>query len=190
VAVLGAALAFAVAIGLGAAVSCELVLGDLPPVRASADGGGAGGTSTTASTTGTGTGTGTTGTTATSTGGTGGACCDCDDDGYRSEALCAANDCDDHDARVHPGQTMYFATPSDNPNVGFDYDCSGTPDPEYPNPLDCNALMGADCDAGVGFLNAVPPCGATGSWGSCISGSVPLTCQQHVIDSAMVSACH
>jgi hypothetical protein len=181
--------AFAVAVGLGAAGGCELVLGDLPPVRASADGGGASGTSSTStsSTSTTGTSTSTSGSTASSAGGTGGACCDCDDDGYRSEALCAANDCDDHDPLVHPGQMMYFDTPSKN--VGFDYDCSGAPEPQYPNAIKCSLLNG-DCDAGVGFLNTVPPCGVAGQWGSCVAGSLPLTCQDQVIESAMISACH
>ncbi len=64
---------------------------------------------------------------------------------------------------------MYFATPSANPNVGFDYDCSGTPDPEFPDPVDCGLVSGS-CDAGVGFLKMVPPCGAAGPWGSCHAG--------------------
>jgi hypothetical protein len=150
-----------VAVGLATAASCEWVLGDLPPVKQGPDGG---------------------------PGGTGGACCDCDGDTYRSKALCGADDCDDHDPLVHPGQTMYFATASPNPNVGFDYDCDGKPDPEFPNPINCAALNG-NCDAGVGFLGSVPPCGQTGSWGDCVPGSVPLTCTQHVIDSARVCRC-
>jgi hypothetical protein len=145
---------------LGAAASCELVLGDLPPVQGAFDGGAEEG-----------------------------GCCDCDGDGYASEALCAANDCDDHDPLVHPGQTTYFATASQNPNVGFDYDCSGAPDPEFPSPIDCSAIHDGNCDAGAGFLGSVPPCGATGAWGTCVSGSVPLSCTQHVIDANKVSRC-
>src|ERR1700679_3848387 len=106
---LGGGAALAAALGLAAAASCEIVLGDLPPV-ATADAGGAHDattttTSTSTQTTGTTTHstTSTTGTTSTSTStvtGTGGACCDCDGDQYRSEALCGADDCDDHDPLV------------------------------------------------------------------------------------------
>ena len=177
------------ALGLGAAASCEVVLGDLPPVREPPDGGGTGGAGSTRSGTSSTPSSTSSASSASSSGTGGGPCCDCDHDGYPSKALCGGDDCDDADPVVHPGQTMYFATPSPNPNVGFDYDCSGTPDPEYPSPLHCNALMGVNCDAGVGFLNAVPPCGATGSWGSCQSGTVPLTCVQHVIDPGKVSRC-
>jgi hypothetical protein len=82
---------------------------------------------------------------------------------------------------------MYFPTPSKN--VGFDYDCSGAPEPEYPNALKCSSILNGDCDAGVGFFNTVPACGATGSWGWCVPSTVPLTCQEQVVESMMVSAC-
>jgi hypothetical protein len=163
------------------------VLGDLPPVGVG-DGGATGGARGTTSGTTTSQATAVSASSTTSSGGTGGACCDCDHDGYLSKDLCGADDCDDHDALVHPGQTMYFATPSPNPNVGWDYDCSGTPDPEFPSPIDCGLVSGS-CDAGVGFLGSVPACGAAGPWGSCQPGSVPLTCQQHVIDSNKISRC-
>jgi hypothetical protein len=191
----------AATLGLAAAASCEIVLGDLPPVAATDAGGGhdASGTTTSTSTQTTGTTThsttsttSTTGTTSTSTStvtGTGGACCDCDGDEYRSEALCGADDCDDHDPLVHPGQTMYFATASPNPNVGFDYNCDGLPEPQFPNAIHCNLLTISNGDAGVGFLDTVPPCGMTGSWGNCVPSTI-LTCAENVIDSARVCACH
>jgi hypothetical protein len=215
---LAASVSLGLALGLTAA-SCELVLGDLPPVHDAGTGGrspgttgGSGGSRATASATATATSSG-------SGGGSGGAittsstsstvstsstassaatasasassssgCCDCDGDTYRSQALCGADDCDDHDPLVHPGQSMYFATPSPNPDVGWDYDCNGKPDPEFPTPVNCGLISGS-CDAGVGFLNSVPPCGDAGSWGSCVPGSLPLTCMSHVIDANKVARC-
>jgi hypothetical protein len=81
----------------------------------------------------------------------------------------------------------YFTMPS--PNVGFDYDCSGAPEPQYPTALKCGSIVSGDCDAGVGFFNSVPACGSMGSWGWCVAGSLPLTCQNQVVAS-MTSACH
>ncbi|MBK7585802.1 MAG: hypothetical protein IPI67_37150 [Myxococcales bacterium] len=49
--------------------------------------------------------------------------CDCDDDGAKSES-CAGTDCADDDPEVHPGQSAYMLTPSKNPKIGFDFDCS------------------------------------------------------------------
>jgi hypothetical protein len=178
-----------VAVSLATAASCEWVLGDLPPVDQGPDGGtGASGTasSTAASSTHAASGTAAS-STAASTGGTGGSCCDCDGDSYHSKALCGADDCDDHDPLVHPGQTTYFATPSQNPNVGWDYDCDGKLDQEFPNPINC-ALLAGNCDAGVGFFGSVPPCGQTGAWGNCVNSSA-VTCKQNVIDSARVCKC-
>jgi hypothetical protein len=193
------------AVGVGAAASCELALGDLPPVAAP-DGGGKGGSPGASVTVASSTSSGSGGASASSSsgraggasvssagsssGGTGG-CCDCDGDGYRSQALCGGDDCDDFNPLVHPGQTMYFAAPSGDPNVGFDYDCSGAPNPEFPTPVDCNLLLTGNCDAGVGFLNAVPPCGDAGEWGTCVPNPVlgPLACQSSVIDANRISLC-
>lgn len=95
---------------------------------------------------------------------------DTDHDGFGDEAHafvgCAkptptgwatnADDCDDHDARVHPGQTAYFGAPFTNANgeASFDYDCSGKEDPDPSKgaaPANCALLAVGSC-GGSGYL--------------------------------------
>jgi len=61
-------------------------------------------------------------------------------------------DCDDLDARAHPGQTAYYGTPMTGINPpSYDFNCDGTLQksvPEYP---------GMACE----FCSATPTCGAT-----------------------------
>jgi hypothetical protein len=66
-----------------------------------------------------------------------------------------AGDCNDEDARVHPGQVTYFGTPSHRSDaaVSFDYDCSGAEEGD-PNllvaPKNCGLLSLALC-GGFGY---------------------------------------
>jgi hypothetical protein len=190
--------AFLAAVGAGVAAgpACELVLGDLPPVQStSGTTSGAGGStsagsskavasSSNASTSSS----ATTATTATSGTG-GGPCCDCDNDHFDAEGMCGGKDCDDHDRLVYPGEPIYYGVPAQNPAIGFDYDCSGTADP---NPLldktvNCGVLA-LPCTAATGYLAQVPPaCGASAPWGTCKQQGI--TCVNDVIEQAKIMTC-
>jgi hypothetical protein len=107
--------------------------------------------------------------------------CDCDHDGAAGPE-CGGNDCDDRDANVSPAQTRYFATPSRNPAVGFDYNCSGAPERKDDILVRCLGITLGLCDAmTVGFLEDVPACGLSGSWGRCKRDL--LSCSLDVIET-------
>ncbi|MFT3771183.1 MAG: hypothetical protein QM820_37690 [Minicystis sp.] len=180
--------------GLGPAIGCDLVLGELPPVKQHPGSGGAAG-----GTAGTGGGVsgsggavvGSGGATASSGGaaGSGGECCDCDGDQAGAVGLCGGSDCDDHDPDVYLGQTKYFGQPSANPAIGFDYDCSGKAEqnPDLQKTVDCG-LIGLPCAAGEGFLAKVPPaCGESAPWGTCKQNG--LGCVSAVIEQKKVMTC-
>jgi hypothetical protein len=170
--VLGAASATA----LLALAACELVLGDLPPVGAGGSSGAPGGaasstarSSVTGATTAT-SGSGAAGATSasSSSSGAGGACCDCDDDHVEAEGACGGKDCNDHNALVYPGEPTYYGTA--DPVVGFDYDCSGTidPEPSLDKTVSCSVVLSACPTTTQGYLAQTPPaCGAMGQWGTC-----------------------
>jgi hypothetical protein len=88
-----------------------------------------------------------------------------------------SDDCDDADARVHPGQTAYFGAPYTAPSGddSFDYDCSGTEDADpslAPAPADCSLLAIGSC-GGSGYLPTSRAGAGTAPW----CGSVQtLTC--------------
>ncbi len=107
--------------------------------------------------------------------------CDCDGDGVESET-CGGKDCADDDADVKPGQSTYMLKPSDNPKIGFDFDCSGSADREHTTPVKCLGLALTSCDTVTqGFLEALPECGQAGDWGTCKKGTV--TCEKDVLQS-------
>lgn len=114
--------------------------------------------------------------------------CDCDGDGYLSEA-CGGDDCDDEDPQVHPGQTKYFAQAARNPEIGFDYDCSGTMERDPSQALvDCGLLSLALCQDNQGFEKKLPSCGKEGKWIRCHPGPLKLTCVQEDL-STVVARC-
>jgi hypothetical protein len=178
-------------------VGCEIVLGELPPVKQHTDGGiggtgGSGGATvtTTATTTSTATGgaTSTSTSSITGTGGEGG-CCDCDGDGALAEGVCGGMDCDDHDKRAYPGEQVYYGFPNPDPAIGFDWDCNGVPEPNpaLSKAVDCPPV-GLPCPAGIGFLDKTPPpCGESKPWGSCNQDG--LGCVKAVIEAAKVMTC-
>jgi hypothetical protein len=161
--------------------------------------GGTGGGSGTAGTTGTG-GSGTGGTTGTAgttgaagttgTGGTGGSGGSCDGDGDQVPSLvCGGADCDDNATLVHPGQLMYFEVPTHVGGTDFDYDCNGTPDPQY-SAVQCALLgIGLLCtDTASGFLGAsAPACGQSGRFGHCIVSN--LMCIEQVEQLSKIMPC-
>lgn len=65
-------------------------------------------------------------------------------------------DCDDAYATVHPGQNKYFGAPyqrADNTD-SFDYDCSGTEEPNpdlVPDPQNCGLLSLLLCNGASGY---------------------------------------
>jgi hypothetical protein len=93
--------------------------------------------------------------------------CDVDGDGHLATGpACGGDDCCDEDALTAPGQTAYFETP--NGCGGFDYDCSGVPEPELGVAM-CK-LNFLSCD-GDGF-SAPTPCGAQADFVSCAFAGV------------------
>ncbi len=114
--------------------------------------------------------------------------CDCDDDGQQAKS-CGGQDCDDNDKRVFFGQTAYFIEASTNPQVLFDFDCSGQieRDPDLDHEVKCGLLTLTGCK-GQGFSVAAPTCGEEADWGECRANSA-LTCE-HVPLSKRVMACH
>ena len=131
--------------------------------------------------------------TTTSTGQGGGCCspCDCDCDGFPAAGACAGTgtgDCDDTNDAVYPGEPIYYVNPS--PNNGFDWDCSGAPnpDPAMTEPVNCVALAGIGCPSKVGFLGTtVPACGQPGTWGTCKKSG--LQCLSQPIEEGKKMAC-
>jgi hypothetical protein len=153
----------AIAVGIGVSAAALGISCSFPEIQYSAAAGAAGGgaaTGTGGAATGTGGSGGTGGTASTGTGGSGD-CTDEDNDGEISVACDGGTDCDDTDNQVHPGQTEYYGTP--HPNVGFDYNCSGMPEPEF-EAISCSGLA---CEAKTNVFLQDVACGATGSFGDC-----------------------
>lgn len=93
---------------------------------------------------------------------------DFDNDGY-----VAQTDCDDQNANAHPGQTRYFTTAASNGS--FDYDCSGSIQPQYPYwGLSCgtyqvttasfNTCFPSWACGAVGTATAASDCGKIGNF--------------------------
>ena len=116
--------------------------------------------------------------------------CDCDADDFLAEGLCGGNDCDDHDDRVRPNQTLYFAVASTNPNIGFDYDCSDTleRDPgQGATAISCLDLDLLACSGAQGFHTTMPACGTAGAWGTC--QGVAVLCSAVTLDATAIARC-
>jgi hypothetical protein len=116
--------------------------------------------------------------------GSGGTCaktCDCDGDGYLAAgAACGGDDCDDHNADVHPGQTAYFDVPTESGS--FDYNCSGSVEHQYGSTLTCLPVL---CPGGEGYFGALPACGASAAWGDCVGA----LCSEHTLEQRR-EGCH
>ncbi|RMH40397.1 MAG: hypothetical protein D6689_13995 [Deltaproteobacteria bacterium] len=100
-------------------------------------------------------------------------CRDGDGDGFlapsRPGEVCDPVDCDDEDARVHPGQTGAFTSPKRSGD--FDYNCDGVEEPVVDTTLGgpCEQPVFGPC-GGTGWLDAVPSCGQVGTWHRCEAG--------------------
>jgi len=93
--------------------------------------------------------------------GANGTCTDvgCDFDGDLHErGACGGLDCDDNDARVHPEQTEFFATPRSI--GGFDFDCSGAAEHKTPTSCACSghALLVPTGEVGCGVNGQLRSC--------------------------------
>lgn len=92
---------------------------------------------------------------------------DADGDGVAPIALSAGCkiDCDDGNAKVHPGQLAFFGEPFATASgaLSYDYDCDGV---EQPGNTDLGYCIGAatidaeTCWCAEGWLGGVPSCGA------------------------------
>jgi hypothetical protein len=97
--------------------------------------------------------------------------CDLDHDTFRSDRCMGGTDCDDTTDQVYPGEPNFRDTPTHgDAGGGFDYNCSGKPELEFPDPLDCSGLALLNCDETThAFLGKTTPvCGATGPFGHCM----------------------
>ncbi|HEX4334558.1 MAG TPA: hypothetical protein VH062_01520 [Polyangiaceae bacterium] len=89
-----------------------------------------------------------------------------------------SEDCDDGDARVHPGQKTYFGTAytATTGDDSFDYDCSGGEDPDPSAPLaptSCN-LVGVGACGGSGYL-ATKRAAGNGTGRNALCGSAQMS---------------
>jgi hypothetical protein len=94
---------------------------------------------------------------------------DCDDDGSANGA-----DCQMCDARVHPGQALYFTTSYTrlDGQQSFDYDCVAGPESDLPYDADgCDAYGSEDCPEET-YIGPNPPvCGQDQGRQSCTVSS-------------------
>jgi hypothetical protein len=102
--------------------------------------------------------------------------CDHDQDGFRATGPpCGGDDCDDYDARAHPGEPDYLTysvTETNNPLPG-DWNCNGFVETEHPRSFTC-PLVGTDCSA-VGFVGS-PQCGTQGTLITCKLNTAGVGC--------------
>ncbi|HTN84426.1 MAG TPA: hypothetical protein VL242_12090 [Sorangium sp.] len=120
---------------------------------------------------------------ASGSGGGGPVDCDADDDGYRSKACEGGNDCNDDNPLVHPGQASTFYGTPISPGGGFDYNCSGAEEREFPA-VTCSNILPL-CSAASNVFQADVDCGSRTSFGSCTA-----TCQFIVLYPEYVRKCH
>jgi hypothetical protein len=120
-------------------------------------------------------------------GGTAAAGCDIDGDHHASTGKCGGDDCDDHDARVSPDQSSYFAERQSQ--VDFDYDCNGEEEQEQPAAIVCSGVAVGECPTESGFLKTLPACGEMGMWGTCKKTPPLNTCDASVVDVARRMRC-
>jgi hypothetical protein len=76
-----------------------------------------------------------------------------------------SGDCDDTNAKVHPGQKGFFADPAAAAD-GFDYNCDAREESEYAGAVSCKMNGDGSC-SGHGWINAPPACGERALFGEC-----------------------
>ncbi|KYF85531.1 hypothetical protein BE11_01060 [Sorangium cellulosum] len=120
--------------------------------------------------------------TASGSGGGGTVDCDVDRDTFLSIA-CGGNDCNDENAKVHPGQPSTFYETPISPGGSFDYDCSGAEEREF-QAVECSNILPL-CAARSNVFLVDVPCGSRASFGNCNG-----TCQSTTIFPDYVRKCH
>ena len=85
-------------------------------------------------------------------------CADDDGDGV---TVCDG-DCDDGDARVHPGQLEFFATPRGS--GGYDFDCDGSTTLQYPVQGSCGPVPECETVVEGWTCDSIPSCGEECWW--------------------------
>ena len=112
--------------------------------------------------------------------------CDGDEDGELSPR-CGGLDCDDDDPDVNPS-AGFFSVPSER--RGFDYDCDGAIEKQFPETLSCDGLGPCDTER-QGFLGDDPlACGEVGSWGHCFVKELmglPASCEAERLEDRHVA---
>lgn len=96
-------------------------------------------------------------------------------------------DCRDSNATVRPSQTSYYTTPISG-STSYDYNCDGTSERRYPDPLSgstsCTLSRGA-CVGASGWTGSVPACGANGQYSlclpNCLFGCTPTYCTRQTV---------
>jgi hypothetical protein len=92
-------------------------------------------------------------------------CVDLDGDGdghaARSSGLACADDCNDDNPDVFPGQSKWFSFHADISD--FDWDCNGVEEKRFVTRAKCE-LSGGACAFAEGWADAVPSCGVTADW--------------------------
>lgn len=101
-------------------------------------------------------------------------------------------DCDDGNADVFPGQTLFFVHPRPGctGDLCWDYDCDGAHQRRWPREAQCLAILGRECDdEGWSFLSGlvVPDCGASGTWTTCRGNS--LLCAPALVGTSRAQQC-
>jgi hypothetical protein len=88
---------------------------------------------------------------------------DQDGDGHatRASGFTCADDCNDGNVDVFPGQSKWFAFASDI--TDFDWNCSGVEEKRFTVQGKCETTD-TGCAFTEGWLDAVPACGVTGDW--------------------------
>jgi len=113
--------------------------------------------------------------------------CDCDGDGDNAntpECGFDGGDCNDHDPLVNSKQTMWFDVPGSN---GWDYDCDGKDEYEYPDTLICKP-QGCDTSTQKWSGGSVPDCGQMGPYATCTGNMITCVDGQNL--GVRTQGCH
>jgi hypothetical protein len=118
--------------------------------------------------------------------------CDMDHDGYRSNTCMGGNDCDDTTDQVYPLEPNFRDMQTHGAaGGGWDYDCNGKPDPEFPTPVNCSLLSLLNCnpEADAFLGSTTPQCGQTGNFGHCVKDTLNLVCKEQIVEPNKIMKC-
>jgi len=107
---------------------------------------------------------------------------------YLVPPIYGTGDCDDTEAAAHPGQSMYFGSPT--ARGSYDYNCNGSEQKKYTTTGDgssCGGTTLSACVKGTG-LDSVPACGGSGIQHVCMWDVEASTCYDN--DPTIYQTCH